>query len=174
MTNTNIAQLEKPAKTGAAKSGPQKPGPARPGQGNRGKARPKPEILNFRTWEDPVADPFGHDPCSLYVELYWLPVLGPTAILLLRRLHILLKQNSGSFSIPRNQLALEMGIAQWHGPNSPFGRSLKRCCDFSLLHPQSGGLVYVRQRIPNLPPRLSHRLPARIKKLYASDHDKAF
>lgn len=168
MTNTNIAQLEKPAQPGPAKSGPNRPGPA-----NAGTARAKPEILNFRTWEDPVADPFGHDPCSQYVELYWLPILGPTAIFLLRRLNIILQQNSGSFSIPRQHLAHELGISQWHGPNSPFGRALSRCCDFSMFHPQQGDLIYVRQRIPSLPKRLSRRLPERVRELYATSHGRA-
>jgi hypothetical protein len=34
--------------------------------------------LRIVPWVDPVADPHGLEPCSRYVELYWLPVTGPS------------------------------------------------------------------------------------------------
>ncbi len=37
-------------------------------------------------WHDPVVDSVGFDVRSLYVELFWLNVLGPTATWTLRRL----------------------------------------------------------------------------------------
>ncbi len=33
--------------------------------------------LRIVAWLDPIADPHGVRPCSRYVELYWLPVIGP-------------------------------------------------------------------------------------------------
>jgi hypothetical protein len=36
--------------------------------------------LRIVTWLDPVADPHGVHPCSRYVELYWLPVIGPSTM----------------------------------------------------------------------------------------------
>ena len=33
--------------------------------------------LRIVLWVDPVADPHGVRPCSRYVELYWLGVIGP-------------------------------------------------------------------------------------------------
>ena len=30
-------------------------------------------------WPDPVVERFGHAPRSVYVETYWLPILGPSA-----------------------------------------------------------------------------------------------
>ena len=30
-------------------------------------------------WRDPVVEQFGHTPRSVYMETYWLPVLGPSA-----------------------------------------------------------------------------------------------
>ena len=35
---------------------------------------------------DPVIDELGHDVRSAYVETYWLPILGPTAIWATRRM----------------------------------------------------------------------------------------
>ena len=42
--------------------------------------------LHIVRWLDPIADPHGVDPCSRYVELYWLGIIGPSATWLLRRL----------------------------------------------------------------------------------------
>ncbi|MFV0526368.1 MAG: hypothetical protein ACK5RL_17935 [Acidimicrobiales bacterium] len=42
--------------------------------------------LLVRPWPDPVLDEMGHDPRSAYVEQFWLSILGPSAVLLLRRL----------------------------------------------------------------------------------------
>jgi len=45
-----------------------------------------PATLLIKPWHDPVVDTLGHDPRSRYVEQFWLPTLGPTALLLLRHL----------------------------------------------------------------------------------------
>lgn len=36
------------------------------------------ETLHVVPWIDPLADPHGVHPCSRYVELYWLGVIGPS------------------------------------------------------------------------------------------------
>ena len=41
-----------------------------------------PTTLTIKPWPDPLIDTIGHDPRSLYVETFWLPTLGPTALLL--------------------------------------------------------------------------------------------
>jgi hypothetical protein len=50
-----------------------------------------PELLTQPTivvvpWVDPVVDAAGASLFSRYVELYWLPVLGPSALWILRRI----------------------------------------------------------------------------------------
>ena len=45
-----------------------------------------PATLAIVPWIDPVTDAVGHDPRSVYAETFWLPTLGPTALLLLRHL----------------------------------------------------------------------------------------
>ena len=45
-----------------------------------------PTTLTIQPWPDPVIDTLGYDPRSRYVETFWLPTLGPTALLLLRHL----------------------------------------------------------------------------------------
>jgi len=36
--------------------------------------------LRIVRWIDPVADPHGVHPCSRYVELYWLGIIGPSTM----------------------------------------------------------------------------------------------
>ena len=38
--------------------------------------------LDIEPWPDQVIDQLGHDPRSLYVERFWLGILGPSTILL--------------------------------------------------------------------------------------------
>ena len=42
--------------------------------------------MTIKPWNDPILEVSGHDPRSRYVETFWLPTLGPTALLLLRHL----------------------------------------------------------------------------------------
>ena len=45
-----------------------------------------PAAIRVTPWPDPVLDVLGHDPRSWYAETFWLPTLGPTALLLMRHL----------------------------------------------------------------------------------------
>ncbi len=45
---------------------------------------PSVAILPVRPWPDGVIDALGHDPRSLYVERFWLGILGPSTTWLLR------------------------------------------------------------------------------------------
>jgi hypothetical protein len=38
-----------------------------------------PTTLTIVPWPDPTIDTLGHDPRSVYVETFWLPILGPTS-----------------------------------------------------------------------------------------------
>ena len=41
---------------------------------------PEHPTLRVVRWLDPIADPHGVHPCSRYVELYWLGIIGPSTI----------------------------------------------------------------------------------------------
>jgi hypothetical protein len=41
--------------------------------------------LTVTAWSDPVLDHLGHDPRSRYAERFWLPIVGPSCLLLGRR-----------------------------------------------------------------------------------------
>src|SRR5580704_18246753 len=42
------------------------------------------ETIRIVGWPDPVIDRLGYDPRSLYVETFWLGILGPTGTWLMR------------------------------------------------------------------------------------------
>ncbi len=116
-------------------------------------------VLRIVPWVDPVADPHGLHPCSRYVELYWLGVIGPSTTWLLRRLSYGLEFQRDGFDIDLAETAKCLGLGERMGKNSPFRRALHRLCTFELARPHGPGALAVRTRIPPLPLRHLRRLP---------------
>ena len=123
---------------------------------NGGPASP---ILRVTRWSDPVADGLGVHPCSRYVELYWLGVIGPSTTWLLRRLSYGLEVHPDGFDLHLAETARSLGLGERMGKNSPFRRALQRLCTFELARPHGPGGLAVRTRIPPLPLRHVSRLP---------------
>ena len=116
------------------------------------------------TWVDPVADPHGVHPCSRYVELYWLGIIGPSTTWLLRRLTYGLEVHGNGFDLHLPETARALGLGDKMGKNSPFRRALARLITFELARPQGPGELAVRQHIPPLPLRHLSRLPETIQR----------
>jgi hypothetical protein len=120
--------------------------------------------LEIRPWPDPVLDHLGHDTRSPYVERYWLPILGPSSTLLLRRLAAALDEAPDGFELDPSSWAVELGIGMRGGRHSPFWRSIERTCRFGATR-RHGEVLAVRRRLPplnrhqidRLPPALRHR-----------------
>jgi hypothetical protein len=119
--------------------------------------------LRIVPWVDPIADPHGLEPCSRYVELYWLPVTGPSTTWLLRRLSYGMDMHSGGFDLDLVETARALGLGERMGKNSPFRRALQRLCTFELARPHGPGGMAVRTRIPPLPLRHLSRLPGALQ-----------
>jgi hypothetical protein len=117
------------------------------------------ERLRIVPWLDPIADPHGVHPCSRYVELYWLGVIGPSTTWLLRRLSYGLEVRPEGFDLDLTETARSLGLGERMGKNSPFRRALQRLCTFELARPHGPGGLTVRTRIPPLPLRHLSRLP---------------
>ena len=109
-------------------------------------------------WSDPVLDKTGHNPRSLYVEMFWLPILGPSSTWLIRRLALHLRQNPEGCSLHLDSTASQLGLKMKTSKGSTFFKVLKRCCDFGLAHSGHNDCLYVKTRIPNIPPRLLKRM----------------
>lgn len=114
--------------------------------------------LVVRAWNDPVLDHLGHDPRSPYVERFWLAVVGPSCLFLLRRLAAELERQPDGFVVDSRQWAGDLGLGMKGGRHGPFWRAVERACRFRLAQ-RNGELLAVRRRIAPLTTRQVGRLP---------------
>jgi len=127
------------------------------------------DVLRIRPWPDPVIDTLGHDPRSLYVETFWLPTLGPTAVLLLRHLAHRFDEEGVTaqdsvVEIPVAATAQALGLGPRDTRNSPLVRSLTRLVQFDLAYAHSDGSIAVRRNLPPINRRHVHRLPDHLRR----------
>lgn len=124
--------------------------------------------LRIEPWHDPVVDEVGHDPRSSYVEMYWLPVLGPSTTWMLRRLAAHLELSPAGVDLDPEELARGLGLGERFGPNAPFSRTVKRCVDFEMAQWRPGALA-VRRRLPPLARRHLRRLPESLQERHSAE-----
>jgi hypothetical protein len=124
-----------------------------------------PEILHVRPWPDEVLDHLGFDPRSAYVEDYWLGILGPSTVWLLRRLAAGFEYSADGFDLDLGETARSLGLGDRSGRHSPFVRSANRIIQFGLAQLSGPDEMFVRRRLPRLNrqqlKRLSPALQAR-------------
>ena len=119
-------------------------------------------------WPDAVIDALGHDPRSTYVERFWLGVLGPSSIFLLRRIAAGLEASPDGFDLDLAETAGSIGLAAPKGRHSPFVRTMVRCCPFKLAQPHDARTLAVRRRLPPLTQGQVRRLPAAVQAEHAA------
>jgi hypothetical protein len=124
-----------------------------------------PEVLRIRPWPDDVLDHLGFDPRSAYVEDYWLGILGPSTVWLLRRLAAGFEYSPEGFDLDLGETARSLGLGDRSGRHSPFVRSANRVIQFGLAQLSGPEELSVRRRLPRLNrqqlKRLSPALQAR-------------
>src|SRR4051794_18256166 len=118
------------------------------------------EHLVVRPLADVVIDRLGHDPRSDYVERFWLGVLGPSAVWLLRRLVAGLDDRPEGYDVHLPSVAAELGLGARSGRNGPFMRTLGRCERFGLVVLVDDAELQVRRKLPPLTRFQLERLPA--------------
>ena len=119
--------------------------------------------LAIHAWPDPVIDTVGHDPRSEYVERFWLPTLGPTSLLLLRRLATGLDRNPEGISVDVAEFSQALGLGLREGKSSPLARSLDRLTQFDLACTTGTDEYAVRRNVPPVNRRHIRRLPDRLQ-----------
>ncbi len=122
-----------------------------------------PELLTITPWPDPVLDTIGYDPRSRYAETFWLPTLGPTALLLLRHLAGRFERNAGSIELPVAETSHALGLGQRDGSSSPIVRTLTRLAQFALACSAGRTTVAVRRSLPPVQRRHVRRLPTSLQ-----------
>jgi hypothetical protein len=106
--------------------------------------------LDIEPWPDPVIDQLGHDPRSAYVERFWLGLLGPSTVLLLRRLADDLDANPSGFTLDLADTARSLGVGTRGGRHSPFMRTVERVCRFGAGQWRSADTLAVRRNLAPL------------------------
>src|SRR3546814_423129 len=129
--------------------------------------------ISGRPLPDPVIDQVGHDPRSPYVGQFWLGILGPTATWLLRRLVSGLEESPAGYDLDLERTARELGIAGRMGPNSPFVRSISRCCRFSAAELVDDTVLQVRRKLPPLTRMQLARLPEALQLAHRQWNEQA-
>ena len=130
-----------------------------------------PETIRIRPWTDPIIDTLGHDPRSLYVETFWLPTLGPTALLLMRRLAACFDAHPDGAEMPVAETSQSLGLGVREGRNAPLWKSLNRLVQFDLARSAEETLpgapeipeVEVRRHVPPVNRRHVRRLPPHLQ-----------
>lgn len=117
---------------------------------------------------DAVIDAVGYDASDPYVETYWLPIVGPSALWALRRLTGWLAIQP-SVTVPIAALGAELGLGHQVARSSSAVRTLARLVGFDLAAITPDDTLGVRLVLPPLPRRLSLRLPAHM----LPAHDRA-
>ena len=97
-----------------------------------------------------MLDHQGHDPRSSYTETFWLPLLGPSATFLARKLASGLELDPAGFTLPADDAARSLGLGAKEGRRSPFNRTLGRLAQFRLVHLDAEDVVLARRRFPGL------------------------
>ena len=120
---------------------------------------PSVAVLPVRPWPDGVIDALGHDPRSVYVERFWLGILGPSTTWLLRHLAHRLDASPEGFDLDLASTAQALGLGSKGGRHSPFMRALSRCCQFDVAEARADGTLAVRRKLPPLNRRQVLRLP---------------
>jgi len=122
--------------------------------------------IHLVRWSDPIVDARGYDPRSRYVETFWLPVLGPSATLLLRRFAMELEMAPSGVELDTDALARGLGLGVASGRRSPFRRALARCIRFGAARTLSAGTLAVRRRLAPVPTRHIAALPIALQDLH--------
>jgi hypothetical protein len=119
--------------------------------------------LRVEPWIDAVIDERGYDPRSDYAEWFWLSVVGPSTIWLLRRLAATFDHRPDGFDLEVAECAAALGLTGGTGQHSTFLRTLRRACQFQLARRIDQRTVQVRRRVPPLTRSQVMRLPSSLR-----------
>ena len=105
-----------------------------------------------------ASDLLGHPAGSVYVETFWLPLVGPSAVLTLRRLTRWLEHERDGITVSVAILSSCLGLGTGTGRRAPVARTLARLVDFKIASHDRERLL-LRRELPMLSARQIERLP---------------
>ena len=110
--------------------------------------------LQITEWTDQSLETRDYPADSGYVEAFWLPVLGPSATFLFRRLNVLLEAFPEGMTTEMNDLGRELGLGTSDSRNAPLPRAISRLVRFGLARRSATGQLAVRRAAGPLSPHL--------------------
>jgi hypothetical protein len=132
------------------------------------------DLLWVESWDEPGAASAAPDAPGrrfavrgAYVEEFWLPVLGPSSIVLLRHLDAALAAAPEGVTVDLPVTAAALGLGQRTGRNGPMVRTIQRCCAFGAARLTSAHQLVVRRHLPALSRRQVARLPEPLQARHA-------
>ena len=127
-----------------------------------------PSTLTIVPWTDPIVDTVGFDPRTRYAETFWLPTLGPTALLLLRHLADRFDDSPAGVDLRVAETSRALGVGERDGSSSPIVRTLARLEQFDLASSDPcSPTIAVRRNLPPVDRRRLRRLPATLQSVHA-------
>lgn len=116
-----------------------------------------------RPWHDPALAAIGQDPRGEYLERFWLGVVGPSVVLLVRRFARGLAEHPHGFVVSLSDTARAIGLSGGTSRNSQISRTVERACMFRLLRRTAADTIEVRTHVPLLTHRQLQRLPLAVR-----------
>jgi len=106
------------------------------------------------------------DPRSYYAETFWLPILGPSTLWLLRKVAERFDTEPDGFELDLIETSLSLGIPSKGGRNNPFGRAIKRVVSFKMGAMVDEQTIAIVRTMPPLHGGQVRRLTPRLANLH--------
>lgn len=106
------------------------------------------------------------DPRSHYAETFWLPILGPSTMWLLRKMAERFDTEPDGFTLDVADMSYALGIRSKGGRNNSFHRSVDRIVRFKMGHTVDDRTIAVLRQVPPLHDGHIRRLPPRLANLH--------
>jgi hypothetical protein len=131
---------------------------------------PLPPTLTVVAYDDPALEAHGHHPASAYVDWCWAPIIGPSSLLLYRRLSVLLDAHHSPepLRVDTLELVASIGLGPGLGRHGMAGRTIARLAAFDIIR-RHGDTIAVRRALPHHGPARAGRLP-RLSRLVHDRH----
>jgi len=117
-------------------------------------------------WDDHDLIGCGHDLRSDYVERFWLGVLGPATVLMLRRFARGFAERPDGFRVHPVDTAAALGLGRGTGKSSIIARTIDRACQFGAARIEGPDQLAVRSMLASLTDRQLARLPEPVRRAH--------
>jgi hypothetical protein len=119
-------------------------------------------LLEIVPWGEPV--PGEHKPADPYIDWFWVPVLGPSATWLWKRLCWFAQ---GSEQVDETALASMVGLGHTGGARSTFRRTLDRMGFYEVArYDQDANRVEVKLTLPDVADRRLAKMPRELQQMH--------